>query len=309
MKKIDEISEKSSFKSRLANFWDKHDKDILSVIYTLVSVTIFLGIWEILSQTNVLPRPQIFAPSEIFVRLWALTKTGEIFIHILASMFRLLISFLIAAVCGILIGLLMGWKKIILDFLDPVITFFMPIPGIAWAPLFFLWVGFEPIFSRWGIIDQTSWWWSFGLANPILIIIGAIAGVFPIIQNISIAIQATDKKLVWAAQTMGADKRTVFYKVLIPSSFPHLFTGLKLGLARCWRTIIATEFMSAAAQGLGFFIFFSRSLATTRTLVNIYAGIFVLSVVFYLIELGIKGIEKQTIEKWGMVRKEGGTLG
>ena len=105
-----------------------------------------------------------------------------------------------------------------------------------------------------------------------------------------------------------ADNKTIFFKVLIPNSYPFLFTGLKLSLARSWRTIVATEFMSAAASGLGFLIFFSQALETSYTRVSIYAGIFVLAIVFYVIELGIKLIEKQNIEKWGMVRKEGGTI-
>ncbi|MBD3189622.1 MAG: ABC transporter permease subunit [Candidatus Heimdallarchaeota archaeon] len=306
-------SEEKTFVQRIAetftNLKGRFGEHIVSFIYVILSVSLFLLIWEILCLTNVLKEPQIFAPHKIFIRIWNLITTGEIFIYTFASFTRLLISFSLAAVIGIIFGLLMGWKDIIYDFFDPVITFFMPIPGIAWAPLIFLWVGFEPILSRWGLINQNNWWWDFSLANPILITIGFIAGVFPVIQNMSIAIKTIDKKLIWATQTMGADSKTIFLKVLIPNSYPYLFTGLKLGLARCWRTIIATEFMSAAAQGLGFFIFYSQSLETSKTLIDIYAGIFVLAVVFYLIEQLIKLIEKQTIVKWGMVQLEGEIIG
>lgn len=299
----------TTIRSRLYTFWDQRKSVFMNVFYTLLSVIIFLSLWELLYYLGVLEGPQIFSPIEIFRRIWKLTLTGEIFLHIFTSFLRLVISFTLAAIFGVLLGLIMGWKEIFFDFLNPIVAFFMPIPGIAWAPLIFIWVGFEPIFSRWEWINNTSWWWKVGLANPILIVIGVIAGIFPIIQNISMAIQATDKKLIWAAQTMGADKKTIFRKVLIPSSFPYLFTGLKLGLARCWRTIIATEFMSAAALGLGYFIFYSQSLETSSTLINIYAGIFTMAIVYYLIELIIKTLERQTIEKWGMVRKEGETLG
>jgi len=300
--------EKSAFVRFFIKFWDKNNKSIMSIIYTLAAVGLFLGIWQILCVKNILKEPQIFAPSIIFERIWLMITTGEIFFYSLASLSRMTISFTIAALLGVGLGLLMGWSEKIYDFFDPLLTFFMPIPGIAWAPLVFIWVGFEPIFSRWGIIDSSGWWWNYGLANPILIIIGIIAGVFPIIQNISIATQATDKKLIWAAKTMGASNTELFRKVLLPNSLPYLFTGFKLGLARCWRTIIATEFMSAAATGLGFYIFYSQSLQTSKTIVDIYAGIFTIAFIFYVIELLIKLIEKQTIEKWGMVRSEGGTI-
>lgn len=298
-------SEEITLKNRLANFWDKSRKGLHSVAYTVLAIALFLSIWELLGYFNVLNEPQFFRPTIIFQQMWVLTKSGEIFIHIFSSLSRLLIAFLIAVVLGLCIGLFMGWNKRIHNFIDPLVTFFQPIPGIAWAPLIFIWVGFEPIFSRWGLVDSSSWWWNYGLGNPILIIIGVIAGIFPVIQNINIATRTTDKKLIWAAKTMGASDSVIFRKVLIPNSLPFLFTGLKLGLARCWRTIIATEFLSATIEGLGYFIFFNRTLETRLTRLNIYVGIFILAIVFYIIEQGIKLIEKVTIEKWGMVRKVG----
>ena len=304
--------ERLTFSSRLSqhmlSFWYNNNKELMSVIYTVSAILLFLTVWEILCLVGALSEPQFFRPTLIIQRIFELmSKENDrvIIYDTLASFSRMLISFLIAALIGIVIGLLMGWSKVINSFFDPIITFFMPIPGIAWAPLIFIWVGFEPIFSRWGLISTDSWWWNYGLGNPILIVIGIIAGVFPVIQNISIATKATDKKLIWAAKTMGAENMDIFRKVLLPNSLPYLFTGLKLGLARCWRTIIATEFLSAAIQGLGYLIFFSRTLGTRSNLMNIYAGIFVLSIVFYSIELLIKAFEKQTIEKWGMVRKAG----
>ncbi|MGC9780909.1 MAG: ABC transporter permease subunit [Candidatus Heimdallarchaeota archaeon] len=304
---------KESFWIRLDTFWRNLNKDIKSVIYTILSIVIFLSVWEILCVTNILREPQIFRPTDIFAELWVLLTTnsaafGNLGLHLLASFTRMLIAFLIAVILGLGIGLLMGWSKRVYEFLDPVVTFLMPIPGIAWAPLILVWIGFEPLFSRWGWVTSSGWWWDYGLGNPVLIIIGIIAGIFPIIQNISMAKRATDKKLIWAARTMGATEQMVFRKVLFPNSLPYLFTGLKLGLARCWRTIIATEFLSAAVVGLGWFIIgLSKTLETRETKLYVYAGIFVLSIVFYLIELGIKQIERQTIEKWGMVRKtEGG---
>lgn len=309
---INESKDKTSFWSRLELFWANLNEDIKSVIYTVSSILIFLTIWEILCITGALKEPQIFRPTDIFEQLWILLTTnskafGNLGLHLLASLTRMLLAFLIATILGLSIGLLMGWSKRVYEFLDPIITFLMPIPGIAWAPLILVWIGFEPLFSRWGWISSSGWWWDYGLGNPVLIIIGVIAGIFPIIQNISIATRATDKKLIWAARTMGATEQMVFRKVLFPNSLPFLFTGLKLGLARCWRTIIATEFLSAAAVGLGWFVIgLSKTLETRETKLYVYAGIFVLSIVFYLIELGIKQIERQTIEKWGMVRKSSG---
>ncbi len=303
-----ETKNQNTFVKFFTKFWNRNNKLLLSIFYTLLSVAIFLSIWEVLCHFEVLKEPQIFAPSAIFERIWLLLSKAEdreLVYLTLASLSRMSISFAIALGLGIGFGLLMGWNEKISDFFDPVVTFFMSVPGIAWAPLAFIWIGFEPIFKRWGIIDDGSWWFTYGLANPILITIGIIAGIFPIIKNISKAIQATDKKLIWAARTMGASDSQIFRRVLIPNSMPYLFTGAKLGLAQCWRTIIATELMSSAAMGLGYFIFTSQEYINT---LDIYAGLFTIAFIYYLVELAIKILEKLTIEKWGMVRSGGGSI-
>ncbi|MHA1354714.1 MAG: ABC transporter permease [Candidatus Heimdallarchaeota archaeon] len=293
------------FWNKIRNFIINNKKKFLQILYTIIAVVIFLGGWEILCATNVLQEPKFFAPSRIFVEIGVLFKAGTIFSYILASLFRLLFTFILAAVFGTIIGLLMGSNKFANDFIQPIVTFFMPVPGIAWAPLFFVWIGFKSFFERWGWVEQGSWLRDFLRGNPILIPIGFIAAIFPIIHNVYVATQSVDQKLVWAAKTMGAGSGYIFRKVYLFNSMPFLFTGFKLGLARGWRTIIATEFLATAAMGLGYFIFDSAQQQTNLARLDIYAGLFVMAVVYYLIETTIGLAEKSTIEKWGMVRSGG----
>jgi len=96
---------------------------------------------------------------------------------------------------------------------------------------------------------------------------------------------------------MGSTKRTIFLKVLLPNSFPYLFTGFKLGLARAWRTIIAVELLSGLTWGIGVMIFTAREYLQPS---KIYGGIIVLAVLYFIIELMIRFIERETVEKWGM---------
>jgi len=156
----------------------------------------------------------------------------------------------------------------------------MPIPGIAWAPIFMIWLGF---------------------GDPTIITVGALAAFFPIVYNTAAGVRSVKKEMIWAAQSMGADEKTIFFKVLLPSSAAFIFTGFKLGLARGWRTIIAVEMIAASLWGLGFMIFDARDYLQPSI---IYGGIIVLAALYFFIESLIKLIEQKTIEKWGMVRPE-----
>jgi ABC-type nitrate/sulfonate/bicarbonate transport system permease component len=256
-----------------------------SILYFIVPVGFLLIAWEVLSQSKIID-PELFSsPSEIFITLGRLIQkespTGQslLLFHIYSSLYRLLIAFVIAVSSGLGLGLLMGWNNHIYRFLDPLITVAMPVPGLAWTPIFVLWLGFGEL--------------------PV-IAVGALAAFFPIVYNMATGVRSVSKKLVWLSRSMGANERTLFLKVFLPWSSPYLFTGLKLGLARGWRTIIAVELIAGVLSGLGFMVFDAREYGHSYI---IYAGIIVLAVIYFLIENLLKWTEGRSIQKWGMVRQ------
>jgi NitT/TauT family transport system permease protein len=102
---------------------------------------------------------------------------------------------------------------------------------------------------------------------------------------------------------MGANKKTIFFKVCLPGAASYVFVGFKLGLARGWRTLIAVEMIAASLWGLGFMIFDARDYLQPSI---IYGGIFTLAITYFLIEnVLIKWVERHTVEKWGIVSTEG----
>ena len=260
-------------------------KEILkSILYFLAPVILFLLIWEFVSRMKLMNPALISRPSEIFSVLYELFRPEtrsflghSILLDISRSLYRLACAFTIAAVCGVGLGMLMGRNMYVHQFFDPIITVAMPIPGIAWAPIFMLWLGF---------------------GDPTIITVGALAAFFPVVYNTAAGVRSVDEKLVWSARSVGADGKAVFLKVLIPWSAAYIFTGLKLALARGWRTIIAVEMIAATLLGLGYMIFDARDYLRPSI---IYGGIIILAVVFFLIENIVRQIEKQTVEKWGMV--------
>jgi ABC-type nitrate/sulfonate/bicarbonate transport system permease component len=100
---------------------------------------------------------------------------------------------------------------------------------------------------------------------------------------------------------MGANKKLLLLKVLFPWSLAYIITGIKLGLARGWRTLIAVEMIAASLWGLGVMIFDAREFLLTDI---IYGGILIMAVIFFILEKTIiKFLEKNTIEKWRFLVK------
>jgi ABC-type nitrate/sulfonate/bicarbonate transport system permease component len=262
----------------------KVKRAVLPILFFLSPVILLLVGWEIVAWLEIINPALISRPSEIFRLLYELaTPTPRflghsIFLDIYISLYRLSCAFIIATVSGIGLGMLIGRNKYVYRFFDPLITVAMPVPGIAWAPIFMLWLGF---------------------GDPTIITVGALAAFFPIVYNTAAGVRSVDEKLIWSARSMGADEKTIFLKVFLPWSAAYILTGFKLALARGWRTIIAVEMIAASLLGLGFMIFDARDWLRPSI---IYVGIIVLAITYFLIENVIKWIERRTIEKWGMVR-------
>ena len=253
-------------------------------ILPLIPAFILLIIWEITSNLGYIDPILFPPPSQVWLALRA-SITGdvgssyELLPNVYATMKRLLWGFLWGSCTGVVIGVLMGNITFLRKLIEPLITFLMPIPGIAMAPLFMVIMGFG---------DRT------------IITVAAVAMFFPVVLNTMSGVRSVDRSLENAAYIMGASRLGMYLKVQIPWTMIYLITGLKLGLARCWRTIIAVELIATATHGLGFMITEASDYLQTDMF---FAGIFVMAIIFLLLEKSIFGtLEKITIKRWGMIK-------
>ena len=250
-------------------------KKISSIIFGIIPIILLFLFWELLADYEILNQALFSKPTIIFPKLYE--KFPELIHHFFATVYRLLVSFFIALGIGIAVGMLMGYKKIIYRSLNPLITTVMTVPGIAMAPIFILW---------------------FGFGDPTIITIGIIVSFFPIVYNVAMGVRSVDKKLVQAASIMGGKRKNIFLNVYLPHSVSHIIIGIKLGLARCWRTIVAVEFIAATSYGLGYMIWDAYEYLNFSV---VYGGIIVMAILFFTIEkTAIRLLEKRTIERWGL---------
>ena len=250
----------------------------------LIPILSFFLCWQFLATFGLINAGLFSAPAKILRDLADLLNQkiaghSILMSHLLITLKRLFTAAFVGMLAGILVGVCMGLSQRIYRFLDPIITLIMPIPGIAMAPLFIIWMGF---------------------GAPTIITVGAIAAFFPVAYNTSTGVRSIDIQLVRAAAIMGAKRFTILTNVYVPWAAVYIFTGIKLGLARCWRTVIAVEFIAAANWGLGYMIWDAAEYLQAGI---VYGGIILLAFTFTFIEKGlIAPFEKITIEKWGMVR-------
>ena len=113
----------------------------LSLVRKISGFVLVLGVWQILASTEVINPVLMPAPSSLLTAAYDLIREGSLQVHVLASLKRVVNGFLLAALCGIVLGIMLGWSKTISDFIRPIIESLRPIPPIAWTPMAILWFG------------------------------------------------------------------------------------------------------------------------------------------------------------------------
>ena len=246
---------------------------ILKVILPIILGLTLLYIWQQVGGRGLINTALFPTPKQIFYSLW---DTDIIFKHIYSSLLRLIISVTIGYILGFTIGIVISSFKSMF-FLEDISSFFMSIPGISWAPLFIMTIGFG---------DKT------------IILVGIITAFFPVLYNVLYGLKEIDKNLINISKTFEYSFLEELIMVKLPAIMNYLTIALKLSFARTWRTIIAVEMIAATMYGLGYMIFNARELFNSTIM---FGGIFLSGVIYYLIELLIiKNIELFTVVKWGM---------
>jgi NitT/TauT family transport system permease protein len=248
---------------------------VAEAVFPFIVVAI---LWEAFALFGPFPQklfPHVETIVATFVRL---VGNGILLIHASSTLLRLILAFLLSTFVGVSLGIIIGRYRWAEDFLLPLVSIGNPIPGLAYAPLFVLW---------------------FGLGNLPAVLLVAFAAAFPVVLNTWTGVRAVKEIWIRAAQAMGAADRQLFWKVVLPGALPYILTGLRLGLARAWRVLVAVEMLTSVRLGLGWLIFGAREFLNTDVML---AGIAVIGLVGFLLEkLVFEKLERLTLVRWGMM--------
>ena len=153
---------------------------------------------------------------------------GSMLLHAAATLYRVLIGFGLAVAVGLPLGVMMGRFRAVENFVLPLASALMPIPSLAWVPVFILW---------------------FGLGDTVTILIVFYAALFPMLLNTWTGVRAVNPIWLRAAGAMGADERALFWKVIIPGASPFIIAGLRQSFLRAWIAVIGAEMLAASDYG------------------------------------------------------------
>ncbi|PWT92295.1 MAG: ABC transporter permease [Proteobacteria bacterium] len=231
-----------------------------------IGLATVLAAWQLLAMTGLINPVLMPSPARLVDAIIELLRDGSLLIHLTASLERVFAGFVLAALCGLTLGVLTGWWRPASDFLKPIIESLRPIPPIAWTPLAILW---------------------FGVGNAPSYFLVFIGAVFPIFVNTFAAVRNIDRTQINAALCLGAGRRLLLTDVLIPASLPVIFPGLRIALGIGWMCVVTAELV-AAQSGLGYLIQQSRLLLQTQ---NVLAGMITIGAVGFAMNAVMERIE------------------
>jgi ABC-type nitrate/sulfonate/bicarbonate transport system permease component len=234
------------------------------------SVPLLLACWEIVSRSGLVqPRlvPSLLLIGQVF---WHDLMSGVLIYHSAITLYRALGGFLMAVVAGCALGAAMARNRLVDALFEPIFSFGFPIPRIALYPIF--------IFI-------------FGLGDGSKLALVFLEGMFVITLQTYQGIRAVSNTLVWAGSSMGASKRQLFWRVLLPAAMPAIFTGFRIALPVALIIVVSTEIIGESV-GLGYYIeFASASFDNAKSL----AGIAAVAIIGFALDRGLLWLRSRAV--------------
>lgn len=251
----------------------------LGFVRKIVILAVLAIVWELYGRW--LDNPLLFPPfSATMDAFFAGIMSGEIPARALTSFETLVIGYAIGVVlAGVLTTIAIG-SKVGTDLLETLTSMFNPLPAIALLPLALIW---------------------FGLGKGSIIFVLVHSVLWAIALNTHSGFRSVSNTLRMVGLNYGLRNLKLVRSILVPAAFPSILTGLKVGWAFAWRTLIAAELVfgvSSGSGGLGWYIFENRNALETA---NVFAGLFTVIIIGLFVEnIVFASIEKKTIRRWGM---------
>jgi len=191
-----------------------------------------LALWQAVTVLGLFEPSQLPGPADVLAAAAELAARGELPVHLLASLRRVLLGFALGGGLAVAVGATVGLSRRAETLLGPTLQGLRAIPSLAWVPLLVLWMG----------VDE----------GPKVTLV-AIGAFFPVLTSLVAGIRQIDRKLVEVAVAYGLDGAGLAREVLLPAALPALLTGLRIGLAQSWLFLVAAELIGAS-RGLGFLL-------------------------------------------------------
>jgi len=251
----------------------------VTLLRKLVLLGLLAVVWELFARE--LNNPLIFPRfTDTMVALYTEVTTGALTSKAWTSIKVLLIGYAAGIAAAAVLTVLAITTKIGTDLLESLTSMFNPLPAIALLPLALIW---------------------FGLGTGSLVFVLVHSVLWAVALNTHSGFLSVSNTLRMVGRNCGLKGLRYVWRILIPAALPSILTGLKIGWAFAWRTLIAAELVfgvSSGAGGLGWFIYENKNLLQIE---NVFAGLFAVILIGLIVEnVVFRTLEARTVRRWGM---------
>ncbi len=229
-----------------------------------LSILILIALWELVVYLKVPYLQYLPYPRQVAISARKAIRSWQYWVDWSLSLERIFVGFIVAQIIGIPLGLAMGISKVFKGYTFPLFEMLRPIPPIAWIPLAIL------------------FWPTRELSIYFLVFLGAF---FIIVINVLQGVSNISVSLKWAATSLGAKPRDIFWRILLPGSLPSIVTGMTVGMGVTWNVLIAAE-MIAGQGGLG------------RATWEAYTNGDIPLIVVGMVSIGVAGYLSSALVRW-----------
>lgn len=249
----------------------KIKKFLPDLIPPIIALAVFLAVWQVFSS---LPGATLPGPIQVVRDTWILIlypfydKGGldkGLFWQVLASLQRVAIGYIFAAIVGISLGILIGTNKLMSKALDPIFQLLRTVPPLAWVPISL------------AALRQNE---------PAALFVIFITALWPILINTAVGVRQIPQDYNNVSKVLQLSRQEYFFNILIPATLPYIFTGLRIGIGLAWLAIIAAEIVMSGIVGIGFFIW------------DAYQNNYVSEIILALIYIGGVGLILDKVMAW-----------
>jgi len=238
------------------------------IALSIGSFAVLLVVWAALTYSKLIEPLFLPTPTRVFQAGMDLFLEFGFSADILNSTYRVMLGFVLAAVLGVPLGLLVGTFKAAEALIEPVIGFIRYMPASAFIPLFILWLGI-------GNVEKVA-----------IIFVGSF---FQLVLMVAVVAKNVHKDMLETAYTLGAKRIQVIWKVLLPASLPGILDTLRIIVGWAWTYIIVAELV-ASSSGIGYMIISAQRMLRTASIIF---GILTIGMLGLITDYGFKWLHKK----------------
>lgn len=245
---------------------------ILVFLFRFLIIFFLLVLWEVLARMEIINTFTFSSPSRVITTLVGLIKNKILFTHIGVTIYEVLLSFVLAALIGLVISIILWAIPLVAKIFDPYLTILNSLPKVALGPLIIIWVG---------------------ASTNSIIFMSLLISTFITIINIYNGFVSTDKSYITLMKAFGASKFDIFRKVIIPSNYVNMISTLKINISMNLIGVIMGELL-VSKKGIGYLIMYGSQVFNIDLVIT---GVFILGGISYFMYLVIDKLELFILNK------------